>query len=115
MQRITNWILPLSQGVEGANVFTKADVNGPNARPTYKYLKEKGVLGDVAWNFAGKFLVDKDGNGNLRSSSVTNSYHLEYCFAVLTTNLSCSIVLTAVLPVKSEKDLEAQIMLLAGK
>ena len=52
-----------AQGVEGANVFTKADVNGPNARPTYKYLKEKGVLTDVAWNFAGKFLVDKEGNG----------------------------------------------------
>ena len=44
-------------------MFTKADVNGPNTRPTYKYLKEKGVLGDVAWNFAGKFLVDKEGNG----------------------------------------------------
>lgn len=55
--------LTIAQGVEGANVFTKADVNGPNARPTYKYLKEKGVLTDVAWNFAGKFLVDKEGNG----------------------------------------------------
>lgn len=32
-------------------------------RPTYKFLKEKGVLGDVAWNFAGKFIVDKNGNG----------------------------------------------------
>ena len=51
------------KGVEGANVFTKADVNGPNTRPTYKFLKEKGVLSDVAWNFAGKFLVDKEGNG----------------------------------------------------
>jgi glutathione peroxidase-family protein len=55
--------LIFAKGVEGANVFTKADVNGPNARPTYKYLKEKGVLTDVAWNFAGKFLVDKEGNG----------------------------------------------------
>ena len=70
------------QGVEGANVFTKADVNGPNTRPTYKYLKEKGVLGDIAWNFAGKFLVDKEGN---------------------------------VLPVKSEKDIEATILKLADK
>ena len=51
------------KGVEGANVFTKADVNGPNTRPTYKFLKEQGVLSDVAWNFAGKFLVDKEGNG----------------------------------------------------
>jgi glutathione peroxidase-family protein len=57
-------------------------VNGPNTRPTYKFLKEKGILGDVAWNFAGKFLVDKQGN---------------------------------VLPVKSEKDLEAQIIKLAEK
>lgn len=68
------------KGVEGANVFTKADVNGPNTRPTYKYLKEQGVLGDIAWNFAGKFIVDKEGN---------------------------------VLPVKSEKDLEATIAKLA--
>ena len=59
--------LTITQGVEGANVFTEADVNGPNARPTYKYLKEKGVLTDVAWNFAGKFLVDKEGNGKYLS------------------------------------------------
>ena len=69
------------KGVEGANVFTKADVNGPNTRPTYKFLKAEGVLGDVAWNFAGKFIVDKEGN---------------------------------VLPVKSEKDLEATIAKLAA-
>ena len=25
-------------------------------------MKDKGVMGDVAWNFAGKFLVDKNGN-----------------------------------------------------
>ena len=67
--------------MKGANVFTKADVNGPNTRPTYKFLKEKGVLGDVAWNFAGKFIVDKAGN---------------------------------VLPVKSEKNLEADILKLAS-
>eukprot|EP00596_Hydrurales_sp_CCMP1899_P007405 CAMPEP_0119041664 /NCGR_PEP_ID=MMETSP1177-20130426/12845_1 /TAXON_ID=2985 /ORGANISM="Ochromonas sp, Strain CCMP1899" /LENGTH=186 /DNA_ID=CAMNT_0007007881 /DNA_START=42 /DNA_END=602 /DNA_ORIENTATION=+ len=71
-----------TKGVEGANVFTKADVNGANTRPTYKYLKEQGVLGDVSWNFAGKFLVDKQGN---------------------------------VLPVKSEKDIEATILALTQK
>jgi len=38
-------------------------VNGDNARPTYRYLREKGVLGNVSWNFAGKFVVDKEGNG----------------------------------------------------
>ena len=52
-----------TKGVQGANIFTKADVNGPNTRPTYRFLKEKGVFGDIAWNFAGKFVVDKQGNG----------------------------------------------------
>ena len=55
-------------------MFTKADVNGPNTRPTYKYLKEKGVLGDVAWNFAGKFLVDKEGNGKLIMELLVNFF-----------------------------------------
>ena len=50
------------KGVKGANVLEKADVNGPKTRPAYKYLKEKGVLGDVSWNFAGAFIVDKAGN-----------------------------------------------------
>ena len=30
-------------------MFTKADVNGPNARPTYKYLKEKGYIDQRDW------------------------------------------------------------------
>ena len=50
------------KNVKGANIFDKADVNGANTRPTYKYLKESKVLNDVAWNFAGKFLIDKEGN-----------------------------------------------------
>ena len=50
------------KGVEGANVFTKADVNGPKTRPTYKFVKDKLSMGDIAWNFAGKFVVDKTGN-----------------------------------------------------
>lgn len=49
------------KGVKDANVFEKGDVNGPNTRPVYKMLKEQGVVKDVAWNFAGKFLVDKEG------------------------------------------------------
>ena len=50
------------KNVKGANIFEKADVNGPTTRPAYKFLKENKVLaGDVAWNFAGKFLVDKEG------------------------------------------------------
>ena len=31
------------KGVEGANVFTKADVNGPETRPTYRFLRDKGI------------------------------------------------------------------------
>ena len=46
-------------------MFAKVDVNGRDAHPLYKYLKEEapGVLGSsgVKWNFT-KFLVDKDGN-----------------------------------------------------
>eukprot|EP00607_Mallomonas_marina_P005398 CAMPEP_0182439840 /NCGR_PEP_ID=MMETSP1167-20130531/86686_1 /TAXON_ID=2988 /ORGANISM="Mallomonas Sp, Strain CCMP3275" /LENGTH=180 /DNA_ID=CAMNT_0024633635 /DNA_START=593 /DNA_END=1135 /DNA_ORIENTATION=- len=52
----------VSKGVSGANMFTKGDVNGPNTRPTYKYVKDKTGMGDIAWNFAGKFLIDKEGN-----------------------------------------------------
>jgi glutathione peroxidase len=45
-------------------MFSKIDVNGPNAHPLYEYLKkeEPGILGTEAikWNFT-KFLVGKDG------------------------------------------------------
>lgn len=37
-------------------------MNGPNTRVTYRYLKEKGAVGHVWWNFLGKFIIDKDGN-----------------------------------------------------
>jgi glutathione peroxidase-family protein len=46
----------------------KGDVNGPNTRPVYKFLRDKGLFGDVAWNFAGKFVVDKQGNGKCLDS-----------------------------------------------
>lgn len=45
-------------------MFEKTNVNGKDAHPLYKYLKEekKGVLGSkIKWNFS-KFLIDKDGN-----------------------------------------------------
>ena len=46
-------------------MFSKVDVNGPDAHPLYRFLKkeEKGILGTEAikWNFT-KFLVDKQGN-----------------------------------------------------
>lgn len=44
-------------------IFKKIDVNGENAHPLYKYLKneKKGALGSkIKWNFT-KFLVDRDG------------------------------------------------------
>jgi glutathione peroxidase len=46
-------------------VFAKIEVNGPNAHPLYRFLKEqkRGFLGmrRISWNFA-KFLIDRDGN-----------------------------------------------------
>lgn len=45
-------------------LFEKIDVNGDDAHPLYKYLRNeaKGLLGDqIKWNFT-KFLVDKQGN-----------------------------------------------------
>lgn len=44
--------------------FKKIDVNGENADPLYKYLKEakKGFCkSNIKWNFT-KFLIDRDGN-----------------------------------------------------
>ena len=44
-------------------MFAKIDVNGGNAHPIYKYLKEElsGFLGGkIKWNFT-KFVIDKDG------------------------------------------------------
>jgi glutathione peroxidase len=46
------------------DMFSKIDVNGDNADPLYKWLKNdaKGLLGSksVKWNFT-KFLVNRDG------------------------------------------------------
>jgi glutathione peroxidase len=46
-------------------LFSKIDVNGPQADPLFAYLKKEkpGLLGSEAikWNFT-KFLVDKEGN-----------------------------------------------------
>lgn len=45
-------------------MFAKIDVNGKDAHPLYKYLKEnsKSILGkDIKWNFT-KFLIDQEGN-----------------------------------------------------
>jgi len=45
-------------------MFSKIDVNGPEAHPLYKFLKKKlpGFLtGNIKWNFT-KFLIDSSGN-----------------------------------------------------
>lgn len=45
-------------------MFSKIEVNGKNAHPLYKFLKEikSGFLSrTIKWNFT-KFLIDRDGN-----------------------------------------------------
>ena len=54
-------------------MFAKVDVNGAEAHPLYRWLREQkgGVLGNkIKWNFT-KFLVDPDGNVVDRYASVT--------------------------------------------
>ena len=53
--------------------FAKIEVNGDNAHPLYKWLKEQkgGVMGsNIKWNFT-KFLVDREGNVVDRFGSAT--------------------------------------------
>jgi glutathione peroxidase len=61
-------------------MFDKIDVNGDNAHPLYKYLKDKapGSLNTKAikWNFT-KFLVNKDGEVLERYGSATSPEQLE--------------------------------------
>lgn len=69
----------LTYGVK-FDMFSKIDVNGDNAHPLYKFLKEKepGILGSEAikWNFT-KFLVDKNGNVVGRYASSTTPKEIE--------------------------------------
>ena len=54
-------------------MFSKIDVNGENAHPIYKYLKNElgGLLGSkIKWNFT-KFLLDSNGNPVKRFAPVT--------------------------------------------
>jgi len=37
------------------------DVNGKNAHPLYNLLKEATGSGDITWNFASYFLLDRTG------------------------------------------------------
>ncbi len=55
-------------------MFSKVDVNGSEADPLYRYLKQeaKGVMGssNIKWNFT-KFLVSKDGKVLKRFATAT--------------------------------------------
>ena len=60
-------------------MFEKIKVNGNDAHPMYKYLKEKkrGLLSrKIEWNFA-KFLIDKQGNVVKRYAATTSPDKLE--------------------------------------
>jgi glutathione peroxidase len=54
-------------------MFAKVDVNGDNAHPLYKYLKNEksGLLGSsIKWNFT-KFLIDRTGKVVARHAPTT--------------------------------------------
>jgi len=60
-------------------MFEKIDVNGDDAHPLYKYLKEvlPGTPGkSIKWNFT-KFLIDTKGNPVKRYGSATKPEELE--------------------------------------
>ncbi len=61
-------------------IFAKIDVNGENAAPIYKHLKEEapGLLGSKAikWNFT-KFLVDRAGKVVKRYAPQTKPEELQ--------------------------------------
>jgi glutathione peroxidase len=61
-------------------MFSKIEVNGANAHPLYKYLKDAkpGLLGTEAikWNFT-KFLIGKDGEPVARYAPNTKPDELE--------------------------------------
>lgn len=66
-------------------LFSKVDVNGPEADPVFDYLKsQKGGLlnNDIKWNFS-KFLVDKTGKVVGRYPSTTAPKDLEADIAKL--------------------------------
>ena len=67
-------------------MFAKIKVNGDDAHPLYKYLKneEKGILGTTAikWNFT-KFLVDKSGKVLKRYGSMDTPESIEKDLAPL--------------------------------
>ena len=62
------------------NMFEKIDVNGNNAHPLYKYLKNeaKGLFGKgIKWNFT-KFLIDANGNVIKRYAPTVSPSKIKY-------------------------------------
>ncbi len=60
-------------------MFAKVDVNGDNAHPIFKYLKEElnGTFGNkVKWNFT-KFLIDAEGNPKKRFAPIVKPAKIE--------------------------------------
>jgi len=60
-------------------MFSKIEVNGENAHPIYKYLKNElgSILGSkIKWNFT-KFLIDSNGNPVKRFAPVTTPEKIE--------------------------------------
>lgn len=60
-------------------MFEKIDVNGENAHPLYKYLKDesKGIFSkEIKWNFT-KFLIDSNGKIIKRYAPTTSPLKLK--------------------------------------
>lgn len=60
-------------------IFSKINVNGPNAHEIFKYLKKElgdAKGGDIKWNFT-KFLIDKSGKPVSRFAPTTKPEEIE--------------------------------------
>jgi glutathione peroxidase len=61
-------------------LFSKIDVNGPDAHPLYDFLKQEkpGILGTqrIKWNFT-KFLIGRDGDVVARYAPITKPEQIE--------------------------------------
>ena len=65
-------------------MFSKIEVNGKNAHPLYKYLKQelKGfITNEIKWNFT-KFLVDANGKPVKRFSPNTEPEKIDHYLAI---------------------------------
>lgn len=64
-------------------MMDKVDVNGPNASMVFKYLKSQASIGNIAWNFATYFVVDKAGGVTAHSDLNGNEDFMELRKSVL--------------------------------